>query len=124
MTEETKIHLQQFVDFLLKEGYCDTDVYAEPPTAIDQYMAKHPTPQYTLQDVSKGWISVEDALPRKSGKVRFKSLASCGETKYQIIGSMFIYDVECSANSSIAGIGTPDKITHWMPPSRGERRRE
>jgi len=40
MTEETKIHLKQFLDFLLKEGYCDTDVYSEPPTAIDQYLAK------------------------------------------------------------------------------------
>ena len=30
--------LTDFLDFLLKEGYCDTDVYCEPPTAIDQYL--------------------------------------------------------------------------------------
>lgn len=41
MTEETKIHLTQFLDYLLKEGYCDTDVYCEPPTAIDGYMSKY-----------------------------------------------------------------------------------
>lgn len=40
ITEDVKIHLTQFLDFLLKEGYCDTDVYAEPPTAIDQYLTK------------------------------------------------------------------------------------
>ncbi len=40
LSEEVKIHLTQFIDFLLKNGYCDTDVYAEPPTAIDQYLAK------------------------------------------------------------------------------------
>ena len=38
-SEAVKIHLTQFVDFLLKEGYCDTDVYTEPPTAIDQYLS-------------------------------------------------------------------------------------
>ena len=30
--------LEAFLQFLLKEGYCDVDVYAEPPTAIDRYM--------------------------------------------------------------------------------------
>jgi len=30
--------LAEYTDFLLKEGYCDTDVYSEPPTAIDQFM--------------------------------------------------------------------------------------
>ena len=30
--------LTDFLDFLLKEGYCDSDVYSEPPTAIDQYL--------------------------------------------------------------------------------------
>lgn len=30
--------LTDFLDFLLKKGYCDTDVYCEPPTAIDQYL--------------------------------------------------------------------------------------
>ena len=30
--------LSDFLDFLLKKGYCDTDVYSEPPTAIDQYL--------------------------------------------------------------------------------------
>ena len=33
--------LEEFLDFLLKEGYCDTDVYAEPPSALDRYVAKH-----------------------------------------------------------------------------------
>jgi len=30
--------LTNFLDFLLKEGYCDSDVYGEPPTVIDQYL--------------------------------------------------------------------------------------
>ena len=33
-----KEELTSFIDFLLREGYCDTDVYAEPPTAIDRYL--------------------------------------------------------------------------------------
>ncbi|KKM93745.1 hypothetical protein LCGC14_1205390 [marine sediment metagenome] len=33
--------LTSFLDFLLKNGYCDTDVYSEPPSAIDRYM--HPS---------------------------------------------------------------------------------
>ncbi len=32
--------LTDFLDFLLKNGYCDTDVYCEPPTVIDQYLIK------------------------------------------------------------------------------------
>lgn len=42
MTEETKIALTEFLDYLVKEGYCDADVYAEPPgenlTVIDEFM--------------------------------------------------------------------------------------
>jgi hypothetical protein len=42
MTEETKIALTEFLDYLVREGYCDTDVYHEPPsegiTVIDQFM--------------------------------------------------------------------------------------
>ena len=38
INEFTKDVLTDFLDFLLKNGYCDTDVYAEPPTAIDQYL--------------------------------------------------------------------------------------
>ena len=38
MDEYSKSELTKFLDFLLKEGYCDTDVYSEPPTAIDQYL--------------------------------------------------------------------------------------
>ncbi len=30
--------LKDYTDFLLKEGYCDTDVYDEQPTAIDQFL--------------------------------------------------------------------------------------
>jgi len=38
--EYTKSELTNFLDFLLKNGYCDSDVYSEPPSAIDRYM--HP----------------------------------------------------------------------------------
>ncbi len=38
--ELVKDELTTFLDFLLKNGYCDSDVYSEPPTAIDRYM--HP----------------------------------------------------------------------------------
>jgi hypothetical protein len=30
--------LQKYNDFLLEHGYVDTDVYQEPPTAIDQFI--------------------------------------------------------------------------------------
>jgi len=33
--------LTEYTDFLLKEGYCDSDVYSEPPSAIDRFL----TPQ-------------------------------------------------------------------------------
>jgi len=33
-----KTVLTDFLDFLLKEQYCDADVYCEPPTVIDQYL--------------------------------------------------------------------------------------
>ncbi len=36
-TEKAKTEITAFLDFLLKQGYCDADVYVEPPTAIDQY---------------------------------------------------------------------------------------
>jgi len=36
--EYKKDILTDFLDFLLKEGYCDSDVYSEPPTAIDRYL--------------------------------------------------------------------------------------
>ena len=29
--------LKAYTDWLLKNGYADTDVYCEPPTAIDQF---------------------------------------------------------------------------------------
>jgi len=38
INELEKDVLTDFLDFLLKNGYCDTDVYSEPPTAIDQYL--------------------------------------------------------------------------------------
>jgi len=38
--EVIKDELTNFLDFLLKEGYCDSDVYSESPSAIDRYM--HP----------------------------------------------------------------------------------
>jgi len=40
MSEYAKDTIDDFVQFLLENGYCDTDVYAEPPTAIDRFM--HP----------------------------------------------------------------------------------
>lgn len=61
------------------------------------------------------WIDVNVALPLKSSKVEFKSVGSAGETEYQVIGNMFVYDIECSTNANIAGIGSPDRITHWKP---------
>jgi hypothetical protein len=30
--------LTEFIEFLVEEGYCDTDVYDEPPTAIDKFI--------------------------------------------------------------------------------------
>lgn len=30
--------LKDYTDFLLKEGYCDSDVYDDTPTAIDQFL--------------------------------------------------------------------------------------
>jgi len=41
MEQFAKDEVNRFLDFLLKEGYCDTDVYAESPTAIDQFYTKH-----------------------------------------------------------------------------------
>ncbi len=32
--------LTDFLDFLLKNGYCDSDVYCEEPTAIERYLIK------------------------------------------------------------------------------------
>jgi len=40
MTEWGKDLLTEYTDFLLKNGYCDSDVYSEPPSAIDQYLNK------------------------------------------------------------------------------------
>jgi len=30
--------LTEYTDFLLKNGYCDTDVYCEPPSAVDRFL--------------------------------------------------------------------------------------
>lgn len=30
--------LTRYTDFLLEWGYCDADVYCEPPTAIDRFL--------------------------------------------------------------------------------------
>ena len=40
VTEWSKNLLTEYTDFLLKNGYCDTDVYCEPPSAIDRFF--HP----------------------------------------------------------------------------------
>lgn len=31
--------LEQYTDFLVKHNYCDSDVYAEEPKAIDRFLA-------------------------------------------------------------------------------------
>lgn len=31
--------LKEYTDYLLKNGYCDTDVYSESPTSIDDFMS-------------------------------------------------------------------------------------
>ena len=36
--EQIKIELTEFLSYLLKNNYCDSDVYDEPPTAIDGYL--------------------------------------------------------------------------------------
>lgn len=36
--EEKKQLLNDYTDFLLKNGYTDSDVYDEPPTAIDEFL--------------------------------------------------------------------------------------
>ena len=36
--ESAKAHLLEYTIFLLKNGYCDSDVIDEMPTAIDQYL--------------------------------------------------------------------------------------
>jgi hypothetical protein len=33
-----KEKLQEYTDFLMKEGYCDSDVVSELPTAIDRFL--------------------------------------------------------------------------------------
>ena len=38
VTEWSKNLLTEYTDFLLKEGYCDSDVYCEPPSAIDRFL--------------------------------------------------------------------------------------
>ena len=40
MEQYAKEEVTTFQEFLLKNGYCDVDVYAEPPTAIDQFYSK------------------------------------------------------------------------------------
>jgi len=38
MNELIKDELTDFLKFLLDNGYCDVDVYSEPPSAIDRYL--------------------------------------------------------------------------------------
>ena len=40
MSQFAMQQLEDYTQFLLKEGYCDSDVYSEPPSAIDRFM--HP----------------------------------------------------------------------------------
>ena len=41
MDSYSKYMLYEYTEFLLKNGYCDTDVYCEPPSAIDRFF--HPS---------------------------------------------------------------------------------
>ena len=61
------------------------------------------------------WININDAVPKESGKVQFKSTGSAGNTHYYRIGEIFEYDVECVNSTSAAGQGNPDRVTHWKP---------
>jgi hypothetical protein len=36
--QEVKKKLTEYTEFLVNEGYCDIDVYTEPPTAIDKFL--------------------------------------------------------------------------------------
>jgi len=38
-----KDRLEKYNQFLLKNGYTDTDIYQEEPTAIDQFLTIHPS---------------------------------------------------------------------------------
>ena len=38
MEEYVKDVLTDYTDYLLKAGYCDSDVYSEPPSAIDRFL--------------------------------------------------------------------------------------
>jgi len=38
ISESAKEHLLRYTIFLLKNGYCDSDVIDELPTAIDRYL--------------------------------------------------------------------------------------
>ena len=38
MNELIKDELTRYTDFLLKNGYCDSDVYCEGNSAIDRYL--------------------------------------------------------------------------------------
>lgn len=93
------------------KGIYHTKELREAGRKFREYRMELDAVLYELQN----WISIDVALPLKSGKVGFKSEATAGETEYQMIGNLFIYDIECATNVNIAGIGTPDRITHWKP---------
>jgi hypothetical protein len=40
MEEYVKVILTEYTLFLVKNGYCDSDVYDNPPSSIDRFM--HP----------------------------------------------------------------------------------
>ena len=59
------------------------------------------------------WISVKDRLPNKEGIIKARSESIFVETNFTFEYG-FEYDMQCEENVSIAGMGTPDKITHWL----------
>ena len=36
--EYMKDMLTEYTEYLMRDGYCDADVYCEPPTAIDRFL--------------------------------------------------------------------------------------
>lgn len=66
--------------------------------------------------MKNNWISVKEKLPQTEGIKKVKSEAVMTETAYTFKYG-FDYDMQCEEYAAIAGIGTPDKITHWLDDS-------
>jgi hypothetical protein len=66
--------------------------------------------------MKENWISVKERLPKKEGIVKAKSEGVFTETAFTHKYG-FDYDMQCEEYSHIVGVGTPDKITHWLDDS-------